>query len=85
MRVHDFLTNPSYAGAFVFGRTRQEKRLDAAGKVKVTTLEVPIEEWSVRLPARAPSGLCVLGGVPRHPPTAAIQREAARQGWRRRP
>src|SRR5436305_1311169 len=27
--VHDFLTNPSYAGAFVFGRTRQEKRLDA--------------------------------------------------------
>src|SRR3954447_15242853 len=42
--VHDFLTNPSYAGAFVFGRTRQEKRLDAAGEVNVTTIEVPIEE-----------------------------------------
>ena len=27
--VHDFLTNPAYAGAFVFGRTRREKRLDA--------------------------------------------------------
>ena len=24
--VHDFLTNPAYAGAFVFGRTRTEKR-----------------------------------------------------------
>jgi DNA invertase Pin-like site-specific DNA recombinase len=28
--VHDFLTNPAYAGAFVFGRTRTEKRVDAA-------------------------------------------------------
>ena len=26
--VHDFLTNPAYAGAFVFGRTRAEKRVD---------------------------------------------------------
>ena len=31
--VHDFLTNPAYAGAFVFGRTRTEKRVDAAGTV----------------------------------------------------
>ena len=30
--VHDFLTNPAYAGAFVFGRTRTEKRMDAAGQ-----------------------------------------------------
>jgi DNA invertase Pin-like site-specific DNA recombinase len=52
--VHDFLTNPSYAGAFVFGRTRQEKCLDAAGEVKVTTREVPIEEWSVCLPEHHP-------------------------------
>jgi DNA invertase Pin-like site-specific DNA recombinase len=52
--VHDFLTNPSYAGAFVFGRTRQEKRLDAEGKVKSTTIEVPIEEWSVCLPEHHP-------------------------------
>src|SRR3954462_10976814 len=26
--VHDFLTNPAYAGAFVFGRKRREKCLD---------------------------------------------------------
>src|ERR1700722_3464758 len=30
--VHDLLTNPAYAGAFVFGRTRTEKHLDASGK-----------------------------------------------------
>ncbi len=52
--VHDILTNPSYAGAFVFGRTRQEKHLDAEGKVKATTIEVPIEEWSVCLPEHHP-------------------------------
>ena len=26
--IHDFLTNPNYAGAFVFGRSRTEKRLN---------------------------------------------------------
>ena len=31
--VHDLLTNPVYAGAFVFGRTRTEKRIDPAGRV----------------------------------------------------
>jgi hypothetical protein len=31
--VHDFLTNPAYAGAFVFGRTRAWKRVDASGRV----------------------------------------------------
>jgi DNA invertase Pin-like site-specific DNA recombinase len=35
--VHDFLTNPVYAGAFVFGRTRTEKRIDATGKLAVTS------------------------------------------------
>jgi hypothetical protein len=29
--VHDFLTNPAYAGAFVFGRSRTDKRLDERG------------------------------------------------------
>src|SRR3954452_11747760 len=47
--VHDFLTNPAYAGAFVFGRKRREKRLDAEGRVRVGRVDVPIEEWSVCL------------------------------------
>jgi excisionase family DNA binding protein len=52
--VHDFLTNPAYAGAFVFGRTRQQKRLDAEGAIKRETLELPLEEWSVCLPEHHP-------------------------------
>src|SRR4051795_11503825 len=52
--VHDFLTNPAYAGAFVFGRTRREKRLDAQGRVQVRDVDVPLEQWSVCLPEHHP-------------------------------
>ena len=52
--VHDFLTNPVYAGAFVFGRTRQRKQLDADGRVTRKTVELPIEQWSVCLPEHHP-------------------------------
>ncbi|MGO9496659.1 MAG: recombinase family protein, partial [Solirubrobacteraceae bacterium] len=52
--VHDILTNPAYAGAFVFGRQRQVKRLDEHGEVRVGRVDVPIEEWSVCLPDHHP-------------------------------
>src|SRR3982750_3685417 len=42
--VHDLLTNPAYAGAFVFGRTRTHKRVDEHGEVKARTVEVPLEQ-----------------------------------------
>ncbi len=47
--VHNILTNPAYAGAFVFGRQRQVKRIDEHGEVHVGRVDVPIEEWSVCL------------------------------------
>ncbi len=52
--VHDFLTNPAYAGAFVFGRKRQEKRLGPDGRVVVKTAELPPERWAVCLPEHHP-------------------------------
>src|SRR3954462_4324950 len=52
--VHDFLTNPAYAGAFVCGRKRRQKRLDAEGRVRVHDGEVPLEQWSVCLPEHHP-------------------------------
>src|SRR5947209_17433810 len=52
--VHDFLTNPVYAGAFVFGRKRREKSIDRDGRVRVRDLEVPLEAWSVCLPEHHP-------------------------------
>jgi len=48
--VHDFLSNPAYAGAFVFGRTKVSRRLDEAGRVVASVRELPIEEWEVCLP-----------------------------------
>jgi DNA invertase Pin-like site-specific DNA recombinase len=48
--IHDFLTNPTYAGAFVFGRRRDEKRLDANGRLTKRTRELPREEWAVLIP-----------------------------------
>src|SRR3954462_14136001 len=52
--VHDFLTNPAYAGAFVFGRKRREKHLDQDGRLRVHDREVPMHEWSVCIPEHHP-------------------------------
>jgi DNA invertase Pin-like site-specific DNA recombinase len=52
--VHDFLTNPAYAGASVFGRTRTEKSLGSDGRVRARTIELPREEWSVCIPDHHP-------------------------------
>ena len=48
--MHDLLTNPVYAGAFVFGRTRTEKRIDPAGRVISRTVALPREQWEVLIP-----------------------------------
>jgi hypothetical protein len=37
------LTNPAY----VFGRSRQVKTVDADGRVKISVFKLPIEEWRV--------------------------------------
>ncbi len=52
--VHKFLTNPAYAGAFVFGRKRREKRVGEDGRIRVRDVEVPMAEWSVCLPGHHP-------------------------------
>ena len=48
--VHDFLSNPAYAGAFVFGRTRTEKRIDPAGRLITRTRLLPRDQWAVLIP-----------------------------------
>lgn len=45
--VHDFVTNPAYAGAFVFGRTRTEHRVDTDGCRVTKVVQVPQHEWAV--------------------------------------
>jgi len=78
--VHDVLTNPVYAGAFAFGRTRREASrrrrpgAGAAGRAAAGGVG--------RLPARSSSGLCRLGRVPGDARAAAGEHEVARRGWR---
>jgi hypothetical protein len=45
--VHDLLTNPAYAGAFVFGRNRQKTSVGADGQVKVSTIKLEMDDWRV--------------------------------------
>jgi DNA invertase Pin-like site-specific DNA recombinase len=52
--IHDFLTNPCYAGAFVFGRTRTEKRVGDDGRVAARTVQVGRAEWDVVIPVHHP-------------------------------
>jgi excisionase family DNA binding protein len=52
--VHDLLTNPVYAGAFVYGRTTDRQQLDEHGRIRRRTVELPIEQWSVCLPEHHP-------------------------------
>jgi DNA invertase Pin-like site-specific DNA recombinase len=45
--IHHFLTNPAYAGAFVFGRSKLRRHVDGTGSVIASTHEVPLDEWEI--------------------------------------
>ena len=45
--IHLILTNPFYAGAYVYGKTRRERYVDATGKVRTRTRKLPRSEWNV--------------------------------------
>lgn len=45
--IHHVLTNPVYAGAYVYGKTRQEITLDAAGGRRKNIRHLPRDQWQV--------------------------------------
>jgi DNA invertase Pin-like site-specific DNA recombinase len=45
--IHHVLRNPVYAGAYVYGRTRQETILDPSGARKKRIRRLPRSEWQV--------------------------------------
>jgi DNA invertase Pin-like site-specific DNA recombinase len=53
-RVHAILTNPTYTGAYVFGRARGETILDG-GKRRRRVRELPLSEWRVNIPNSHPA------------------------------
>jgi Recombinase len=48
--IHHILSNPVYAGAYVYGKTRQETILDASGARKKRIRRLPRSEWQVLIP-----------------------------------
>ena len=48
-RVRNILKNPSYAGAYVFGRHQSTKEVSSAGDVRTRTRRVPLDGWLVRI------------------------------------
>ena len=48
--VHAVLSNPVYAGAYVYGKSSKERYLDEAGRVRRRTRRLPREQWRVFLP-----------------------------------
>src|SRR5262249_59814731 len=44
--IHRVLTNPVYAGAYVYGKTRAETTLDASGARKKLMRHLPREQWA---------------------------------------
>ena len=52
--VHEILTKPAYAGAFVVGRTRQEKSVADGGRVIVRSRQVARGQWEVCIPEHHP-------------------------------
>lgn len=45
--IHGILTNPVYAGAYVYGKSRHERVLDEAGKIKKRSRKLPQSQWAV--------------------------------------
>jgi hypothetical protein len=48
--VHNVLTHPAYAGAYVFGKTRQRRHLGEDGVLRTSRHKLPQGEWEVLIP-----------------------------------
>jgi DNA invertase Pin-like site-specific DNA recombinase len=52
--IHSVLTNPVYAGAYAYGKSRHERYVDEQGMFRKRTRLLPMAEWSVFLPQHHP-------------------------------
>ena len=52
--LHHILTNPVYAGAYTYGKTRCERYVDEQGAVKKRMRHLPMEQWAVLIPDHHP-------------------------------
>ena len=52
--IHHVLTNPVYAGAYAYGKSRREHYVDERGTVKKRMRKMPIDQWAVLIPEHHP-------------------------------
>jgi DNA invertase Pin-like site-specific DNA recombinase len=52
--IHHILTNPVYAGAYAYGKSRSERYVDEHGTVKKRMRHLPIAQWAVLIPEHHP-------------------------------
>ena len=52
--IHHILTNPVYAGAYAYGKTRCQRYVDEHGTVRKRMRLLPISEWAVLIPNHHP-------------------------------
>jgi DNA invertase Pin-like site-specific DNA recombinase len=72
--VHDLLTNPAYAGAYVFGRTKTRRSIGEGGRVRTFVVEVPVADWEVCIPEHHPGYITF--------ETYLANRDRLRSNWR---
>ena len=52
--IHHVLTNPAYAGAYAYGKSRRETMLNASGVRRKRVRKLPRSEWQVLIPDHHP-------------------------------
>ena len=45
--IHNVLSNPVYAGAYAYGKSRQARYVDESGRLQKRTQHLPLSEWLV--------------------------------------
>jgi len=52
--IHHILTNPVYAGAYTYGKTKYERYVDEHGAVRKRIRHLPMDQWAVLIPEHHP-------------------------------
>jgi len=52
--IHAVLSNPVYAGAYAYGKSRWERYVDETGRVRKRIRHLPLEQWAVLIPNHHP-------------------------------
>jgi DNA invertase Pin-like site-specific DNA recombinase len=52
--LHHILTNPVYAGAYTYGKTRYERYVDEHGAIRKRIRHLPVDQWAVLIPDHHP-------------------------------